>query len=321
MKSPIFIFSLPRSGSTLLQRVLASHEAIASTAEPWIALPLIYMNRRHGSVAEYSSISAATAINDFISCLPEKNSDYFRELSLFLFRLYSLHCTNDEKYFLDKTPRYHFVIDDLHKLFPEAKFIYLFRNPINVHASMIKTWSSGRLNKMYRFYDDFTQGFGALSRGFIRYRERSYALNYEDFVQDPSMHLSLVCEYLDIEYDVNMLTRFSDQMLVSTMGDPTGTKLYRKVENNDPDAWKDVLNTGTKRRYMANLLKRVDEEAFSVQGYDKEKLLAELYEPCPLVSSISVVDIFDIFVSDMIRGLNLKLIFGSDSYYLKRYLS
>ena len=39
MKSPIFLFSLPRSGSTLLQRVLMSHKDIASVAEPWLMLP------------------------------------------------------------------------------------------------------------------------------------------------------------------------------------------------------------------------------------------------------------------------------------------
>ena len=51
MKSPIFIFSLPRAGSTLLQRVLMGHPEIASIAEPWLLLPLMYVQKEHGVLA------------------------------------------------------------------------------------------------------------------------------------------------------------------------------------------------------------------------------------------------------------------------------
>jgi hypothetical protein len=40
----IFLLSLPRSGSTLAQRILAAHEGIATTSEPWILLPYGYAN-------------------------------------------------------------------------------------------------------------------------------------------------------------------------------------------------------------------------------------------------------------------------------------
>ena len=39
--TPVFIFSLPRSGSTLTQRVLTAHDGVASAAEPWVLLPLL----------------------------------------------------------------------------------------------------------------------------------------------------------------------------------------------------------------------------------------------------------------------------------------
>ncbi|MFW6066259.1 MAG: sulfotransferase, partial [Planctomycetota bacterium] len=40
--SPLILFSLPRSGSTLLQRMLSLHGRIASTAEPWLLIPQLY---------------------------------------------------------------------------------------------------------------------------------------------------------------------------------------------------------------------------------------------------------------------------------------
>jgi len=35
-----FLISLPRAGSTLLQRLLMAHSGIASCGEPWLALPM-----------------------------------------------------------------------------------------------------------------------------------------------------------------------------------------------------------------------------------------------------------------------------------------
>ena len=52
---PIFIFSLPRAGSTLVQRVLAAHDDIATTSEPWILLPFLFSTKEQGVYAEYSS--------------------------------------------------------------------------------------------------------------------------------------------------------------------------------------------------------------------------------------------------------------------------
>ena len=37
---PIFLLSLPRSGSTLLHRMLASHPQVATLPEPWVPMPL-----------------------------------------------------------------------------------------------------------------------------------------------------------------------------------------------------------------------------------------------------------------------------------------
>jgi hypothetical protein len=42
--TPLFLLSLPRSGSTLAQRILAAHAGIATTSEPWILLPYLYAN-------------------------------------------------------------------------------------------------------------------------------------------------------------------------------------------------------------------------------------------------------------------------------------
>ena len=77
----IFLLSLPRSGSTLLQRLISAHEDISSTSECWFLLPLIYMKKRYGTFSEYGSFEAYKSIEDYIkkyhfSMMAGKNTRY-----------------------------------------------------------------------------------------------------------------------------------------------------------------------------------------------------------------------------------------------------
>ena len=65
--TPIFIFSLPRSGSTLLQKIIASSNEVSTSSEPWILLPLLYSQKEEGTLSEYSHKNAVLALNDIIS--------------------------------------------------------------------------------------------------------------------------------------------------------------------------------------------------------------------------------------------------------------
>ena len=66
MLKPLFIFSLPRSGSTMLQRVLAADSQISSVAEPWVLLPFVYALRGQGASADYNHQTANQGLMDFI---------------------------------------------------------------------------------------------------------------------------------------------------------------------------------------------------------------------------------------------------------------
>ena len=88
MLKPLFIFSLPRAGSTLLQRVLAADSQISSAAEPWVLLPFVYALREHGASAVYSHHWANFALNDFICELPNGKQDYLSAIGSAVHELY-----------------------------------------------------------------------------------------------------------------------------------------------------------------------------------------------------------------------------------------
>jgi hypothetical protein len=128
-----------------------NHSEIASLAEPWVMLPLVYATRKSGIFAEYNQDWSSQAVNDFISVLPGGKATYQAELRDFVIQLYSKHCPNGESYFLDKTPRYYLIIEELAEIFPDAKFIFLFRNPVEILSSILSTWCNSSLQKVHSY--------------------------------------------------------------------------------------------------------------------------------------------------------------------------
>jgi hypothetical protein len=277
-KFPRFIFSLPRSGSTLLQRVLMSHRDIASVSEPWFLLPFSYAYKKEGILTEYSHGTSYAAFEDFINNLPNKEDDYYQALGGFANKLYQKQCFNDEKYFLDKTPRYYNIIPEIAKSFPEAKFIFLFRNPVHVMSSMMKTWGEGRFKKMYVFDRDLNHGLKALSDNYEKIRDRACAIQYEKYVENPEKYTKEICNYLEIEFNMGMLNNFSKQFTKGRMGDPTGVKDYRSVDIRPLQKWKKTFSTTFRKKYIKDYIRSIDTLIFKTQGYSKLDILKEIEE-------------------------------------------
>ena len=274
--TPVFLFSLPRSGSTLLQRVLMSHIDIASIAEPWILLPFIYSYKTGGVLSEYGHRTSSSTISEFINNLPNKEKDYHELLGEFISSLYEKQCFNNEKYFLDKTPRYYNIIPEIVKVFPDAKFIFLFRNPVHVMSSMLDTWSEGNLRRLYAYDRDLNYGFKSLSSNYEKMKQKSYALRYEDFVKDPETITNDVCDYLNIPFDHKMLSNFSSQDLKGKEGDPTGGNLYKSINIKPMDKWKNIFNTKFRKKVVINYINSIDEQIFQIQGYNKIDILTDV---------------------------------------------
>src|SRR5262249_4039220 len=133
------------SGSTLLQRVIAAHDGVATVSEPWLLLPYLYTLRERGVVAEYTHSLMTRAIDDFCEQLPGVVDDYREEMRTMVLPLYEKAAGDSARFFVDKTPPYYFVAEDVMQLFPEGKFIFLWRNPLSIVASIIETWYDGKL--------------------------------------------------------------------------------------------------------------------------------------------------------------------------------
>jgi hypothetical protein len=154
---PVFIVAAPRSGSTLLFETLAenrafwtlgdeSHRQIEGIAALHPRARVYASNRLQAE--DVSDETAGRLYEAFRADL--RNAEGTRYLDLPVAeRPASLR-------FLEKTPKNALRIPFLRALFPDARFIYLYRNPRDNLSSLFDSWRSGR----FRTYPDLPGWIG-----------------------------------------------------------------------------------------------------------------------------------------------------------------
>ena len=271
---PLFLLSLPRSGSTLLQRILACHPEIETTAEPWLLLPWIGAVTPLPASAVYNHHHAQQAIDDFVRHLPNGRAGYLSAVREAATRLYT-EVAGNHAYFLDKTPRYHLIADEIVETFPDALLILLWRNPLAAAASMMETWSNGRWN-LHRFEVDLYEGVLNLLRLQDRYPDRILEIHFERLLNDPETQFTRLLDYLGLEADPGILENFHKIDVSGRMGDPTGVRKYRQLNTGSASRWAKTFCNPLRRRWAKNYLGWLGDERLQRMGYDRHELLATL---------------------------------------------
>lgn len=268
------LLSLPRSGSTLVQRVLGSYEEVATASEPWLLLPLLLPLRDDVPAAGGWQPRIHEALSDFSLTLPDGVGSYERSVGDAARAIYA-EAAAGAPYYLDKTPPYFLVIDEIVRTLPEARLVILWRNPLAVLASVVETFCGGR----WRPQDYPTSLFGGLERlvdGARRHGERILTVRYEDLVGGEEAEWRRLTDFLGLEFDPASLVRFSTVHLDGAMGDPVGTKAYAKLESAPTEKWRKTISNPLRRAWARRYLEWIGAERLATMGYDHEQLLAEL---------------------------------------------
>lgn len=302
--TPIFLLSQPRAGSTLVQRVLATYDEVSTVSEPWLLLPLLSALRPSGIQSDYLHWIAYVAIQDFLEACPGGPGALPEELRRTALNLYRRAADTDARYFLDKTPAYHVIAPLLHDVFPDAKFIYLWRNPLSVLASVLETWSDGRFVPQHYRVDLF-DGLETLVRSFEDH-DNVHGARYEDLVAgEPAWHA--LSGYLDLDWRSSSLFDFSERQLRGRMGDPVGTKTYQALSAQPLDKWRRTLCNPVRKRWARRYLRWIGERRLAVMGYDLETLLTDL-DAAPSSTTGSVSDVVSLAPSIVTEPLRARLL-------------
>lgn len=281
MVKPIFLLSLPRSGSTLVQRVLMGHPAIASVSEPWLMLPLAYLlpKGEDNFHEAYDHRHAQQAIRDLAMELPGGISQFKNEIRNFVLEIYSKLSGEGVDYFVDKTPRYYLIIPDLIEMFPEARFIILYRNPLAVLASIVRTWGNGRFRPMYRNEIDLLKGPHLLAEAGKQLGSNAVVVRYEEFVERPDTEIKRILEYLDLQ-PVDGIGSLGtvNQELSGSLGDQVGVAKFKEISRASTESWRGVLNTRARRRFALQYIDKLGEDVLNDMGYSPSDLERALRE-------------------------------------------
>jgi hypothetical protein len=270
---PIFLFSISRSGSTLVQRIIGAHNGVATVSEPWLLLPHIYSFRREGIDAEYPHAAMVDAIEDFSQELPAGIDDYRQEMHDYILRLYRKAAGPEALYFLDKSP-YYFVAREIIALFPEGKFVFLWRNPLSIAASSMATWEAQWKPTLFR--QELFVGLPRLVEACQDSDVPVHSMRYEDLISGSGSYWEPLMDYLGLPFNPDALEHFSQVKLNGRMGDPTGVTQYSTLSTEPIHKWKAALANPLRKEWCRRYLTFLGDNRLATMGYDGGKLRQEL---------------------------------------------
>ena len=216
------------------------------------------------------------AIKDFYDGYANGKKDYLDELRTFTLNLYKRRSTPKSQYFLDKTPRYHLICDEIINMFPDGKFILLWRNPLAVASSILQHWCKGKW-KIGRYNIDLFGGITNLLNTSSSNNSIIHTIKYEDLVQNPQIEINNICDYISIDYNDQMVNSFYDTDLLGRMGDKTGLNIYRnKVSKDSLNSWKNTYSNPYRRNWAINYLTWIGQENLRTMGYDYFQLKSDV---------------------------------------------
>jgi tetratricopeptide (TPR) repeat protein len=192
--APIFIVGLPRSGSTLLEQILASHSQVEGTMELADIQRIVHgLQDRDVTAAtpRYPAVLARMSAGDFL----QLGDKYLTDTLIY---------RTGKPRFIDKMPNNFRHIGLIHLMLPNAKIIDARREPMACSFSNFKqlfasgqefTYSIDDIARYYRSYVELMQHWDSALPGKI------LRVQHEELVEDLESNVRRLLEYCGLEFE------------------------------------------------------------------------------------------------------------------------
>lgn len=191
--APVFIVGLPRSGTTLVDRILGSHSKVHSAGElDHFALAIVDAVRRAGGGTQLSrrELIARSADLDFVAL----GRDYLGRAK---------YAAAGGECFTDKMPLNYLYCGLIRRALPNAKIVHVVRSPMAACYAMYKT--------LFKDGYPFSYDLSEIARYYIGYRRLMdhwqatlpgaiHSIGYEALVADPRGQIRKLLDFCGLEW-------------------------------------------------------------------------------------------------------------------------
>ena len=226
-RDPIFIVGLPRSGSTLLEQILASHSMVDGTMELHniLALAQKLRGRESDKASRYPAI------------LHELEEDYFRRFGEQFIRDTLIYRAG-APLFIDKMPNNFMHVGLIRLILPNARVIDARREPMACCFSCFKqlfgegqefTYGLGEVGRYYRAYVQLMDHWDRVLPGFV------LRVMHEDVVNDLETQVRRILDFCGLPFEEACLNFHETERSVRT---PSSEQVRQPIYRSGLEQWR-----------------------------------------------------------------------------------
>ena len=226
----IFVLGLPRSGTTLVDRIIGAHRDVVSLGEP-NAFPMVLNDllfkatqskklNRQQAVQASNEIEKSELARNYLSAINGLRGE----------------CSS----FIDKLPMNYLNVGLIVSALPSAKIILLERAPLDVIYAIYKNL----FEDAYPFSYDLIE----LTRYYIGYRKlmhywlakagkRIHTVSYEKLVAQPDVTIRALADYCELDFQSAMLTPEANKAASTTA---SASQVRQSIYRSSVEKWRGV---------------------------------------------------------------------------------
>ncbi|MCW8914577.1 MAG: tetratricopeptide repeat protein [Magnetovibrio sp.] len=224
--TPIFILGMPRSGTSLVEQILASHPDVFGAGELNTLAQLV------------SNHTTQTAQQDVPTGLKNITDGDLKSIATsYLSELRKMD--TNARFITDKMPENYFNVGLIKTILPNAKIIHCRRDPVDTSLSIFRTLFTGGghtyaydladIGHQHNLYSDLMAHWDTVCPDY------GYAIDYEALIADTEVEVRTLLEYCGLSWNDACLNFSTTKRVVQTA---SVAQVRQPIYNSSVKAWK-----------------------------------------------------------------------------------
>lgn len=226
----VFVVGPPRSGTTLMHRLLMNHSHL-------------YGFNEETAIFSFRSIFDFKRFQHIIT---KQQHQYALEgagsLAEFCIKLHETVFSNsDEKRYVEKTPQHAKWLKYIGQRMPNAQFIFCVRDPKDTFCSAKSSGIITQAKSIKKHAEYFNACCADLINAGPELKRRIYISRYEDFVTDPKQHLENITNFLYLPTESEVQLDMKKNAVDQRSKQPEFQRLSQKIDSSTVGRWRNEM--------------------------------------------------------------------------------